>query len=89
MTWPLLCDGTTRRAVFQADLITPWHDRWAKIVPFHYMPPLLGGKGTAHTWGCSMGYVPYTRRKLQYAFPKPPYALLSPARWPTSVCMSE
>ena len=32
----------------QADLITLWHYRWGKIIP-HYMPPLLVGKGTAHT----------------------------------------
>jgi hypothetical protein len=35
--------------VSQADRITLWHDRWGKIIPFHYMPPLLGGKGTART----------------------------------------
>jgi len=35
-------------SVSQADLVTPWHDRRAEIVPFHYISLLLGGKGTAH-----------------------------------------
>jgi hypothetical protein len=36
-------------AAYQAHLITPWHERWATIVPFHDMPLPLGEKGRAHT----------------------------------------
>ena len=31
-----------------ADPVAPWHSRRAEIIPFHYMPPLLGGKRISH-----------------------------------------
>ncbi|MFN9904485.1 MAG: hypothetical protein ACK55Z_38065, partial [bacterium] len=49
---PLLRDGAGRAPPWaevsgsQTDLLTPWHDGRAEIIPFQYMPPLLGeGKG--------------------------------------------
>jgi hypothetical protein len=30
----------------QTDLLTPWYDGRAEIIPFRYLPVLLGGKGT-------------------------------------------
>ena len=32
----------------QIDLLTLWHDGRAEIIPFRYMPVLLGGKGISH-----------------------------------------
>jgi hypothetical protein len=36
----------------QTDLLTPWYDGPAEIVPFWYLPVLLGGKRMSHVgWG--------------------------------------
>jgi len=32
----------------QTDLLTPLYDGRAEIIPFRYLPVLLGGKGTSH-----------------------------------------
>jgi hypothetical protein len=32
----------------QTDLLTPWYNGWAEIIPFRYLPVLLEGKGTSH-----------------------------------------
>jgi hypothetical protein len=32
----------------QTDLLIPWYDGWAEIIPFQYLPVLLGGKGTSN-----------------------------------------
>jgi len=41
----------------QTDLLTPWHDGRAEIIPFRYLPDLLGGKGTSHV-GWDTGDLP-------------------------------
>jgi hypothetical protein len=42
-----LCTGA-KVSGSQTDLLTPWYDGWAEIIPFRYLPVLLGGKGTSH-----------------------------------------
>jgi len=32
----------------QTDLVTPWYDGRAEIIPFQYLPVLLSGNGTSH-----------------------------------------
>ena len=52
--------GDPRGRDFQADLITPWHDRSAKMPP---LCTLLGRKGTVHT-GMEKRVTCQTREKL-------------------------
>ena len=48
----------------QTDLLTPWYDGRAEIIPFRYLPVLLGGKGTSHVeWGT--GDLPSQGNKLE------------------------
>ena len=42
-----LCPGAKVSGT-QTDLLTPWYDVWAEIIPFQYSPVLFGGKGTSH-----------------------------------------
>jgi hypothetical protein len=58
----LSIDGAPRGRAFalatvlgsQTDLRTPWYDGRAEIIPFRYLPVLLGGKGTSHVgWDTS------------------------------------
>jgi hypothetical protein len=40
-----LCPGA-KVSGSQTDLLTPWYDGRAEIIPFRYLPVLIGGKGT-------------------------------------------
>jgi hypothetical protein len=44
------------------DRLTPWYDGRAEIIPFRYLPVLLGGKGTLHV-GCDTGDLPSQEKK--------------------------
>ena len=41
----------------QNDLLTPWHDGRADIIPVRYLPVLLGGKSISHV-GWDTGDLP-------------------------------
>jgi len=55
----------------QTDLLTPWHDGRAGIIPFRYLPVLLRGKGTSHV-GWDTGDLPCQGRKLRVSNPTRP-----------------
>ena len=61
----------------QTDLLTPWYDGWAEIIPFRYLPVLLGGKGTSHL-GWAMGDLPSQGENLRGSNPTRP--MCSPRR---------
>jgi len=42
-----LCPGA-KVSGSKTDLLTPWYDGKAEIIPSRYLPVLLGGKGTSH-----------------------------------------
>jgi hypothetical protein len=54
----------------QTDLLTPSHDGRAEIIPFRYMPVLLGGKGISHV-GWDTGDLPSQGEKYGYRNPRP------------------
>jgi hypothetical protein len=45
--WSALADTRELRHT-KVRLLTPWYDGRAEIIPFRYLPVLLGGKGTSH-----------------------------------------
>ena len=53
------------------DLLTPWYDGWAEIIPFRYLSVLLGGKGTSHV-GCDTGDMPSQGKQLRASNPPGP-----------------
>jgi hypothetical protein len=57
----------------QTDLLTPLHDGRAEIIPFRYLPVLLGGQGTSH-----VGRLPSRGKKLRGSNPTRP--MCSPRR---------
>jgi hypothetical protein len=61
----------------QTDLLTPWCDGWAEIIPFRYLPVLLGGKGTSHV-GWDTGDLTSQGKKLRVSNPTRP--MCSPRR---------
>ena len=57
ITQPLLKDGAPRGTCLrpgaevsgsQTNVLTPWYDGRAEIIPFRYLPALFGGKGISH-----------------------------------------
>jgi hypothetical protein len=70
----VLCPGA-KVSGSQTDLLTPWYDGWAEIIPFRYLPVLLGGKGTSHV-GWDTGDLP--GKKLRASNPTRP--MCSPRR---------
>ena len=52
----------------QTDLLTPWHDGRAEIIPFQHMLALLGGKGISHE-GSETGDLPSHGEKLRISTP--------------------
>jgi hypothetical protein len=62
----------------QNDLLTPWYDGRAEIIPLRsYLPVLLGGKGTSHV-GWDTGDLPSQGKKLRASNPTQP--MCSPRR---------
>ncbi len=61
----------------QTDLLNPWYEGRAEIVPFQYLPVLLGGKGTSHV-GWDTGDLPSQGEKPRASNPTRP--ILSPQR---------
>ena len=49
----------------KTDLLTPWYDGRAEIIPFRYLPVLLGGKGTLHV-GWDTGDLPPRAKNYGY-----------------------
>ena len=52
----------------KTDLLNPWYHGRAEIIPFRYLPVLLGGKGTSHV-GWETGNMPSQGKKLQVSNP--------------------
>ena len=80
ITLPLPGDGAPRWTCLrpgakvsgsQPDLLTPWYDGRAEIIPFRYLPVLLGGKGTSHV-GWDTGGLPSQGKKLRASNPTRP-----------------
>jgi hypothetical protein len=59
----------------------PWYEGWAEIIPFRYLPVLLGGKGTLHV-GWDTGDLPSQGEKLRAS--NPIRSMFAPRRnaWP-------
>jgi hypothetical protein len=62
-----LCPGA-KVSGYQTDLLTPWYDGRAKIIPVRYLPMLLGGKGMSHV-GRGTGDLPSQGTKLRVLNP--------------------
>ena len=58
----------------QTDLLTPWYDWRAEIIPFQYLPVLLGRKGTSHV-GWDTGDLPSNGKKLRAPNPTRPHVV--------------
>jgi hypothetical protein len=56
----------------QTDLLTPWYDGWAEIIPFRYLPVLLGGRGTSYV-GWDTGDLPSHGENYGHRTPPGPY----------------
>jgi hypothetical protein len=71
-----LCPGA-KVSGSQTDLLTPWYDGWAEIIPLRYLPVLLGGKETSHV-GWDTGDLLSQGKKLRASNPTRP--MCSPRR---------
>jgi hypothetical protein len=65
-----LCPGA-KVSGSQTDLLTPWCDRRAEIIPFGYLPVLFGGKGTSHV-GWDTGDLPSQGKNYGHRTPPGP-----------------
>jgi hypothetical protein len=61
----------------QTDLLIPWYDGWAEIIPFQYLPVLLGGKGTSNVSRGDTGDLPSRGKKLRTSTPREREVLLT------------